>query len=205
MGHKEHPDGLPSVTEAIGVIDKPFLAYWRGKLGNAECDRIAREAGELGTRVHDAIERLLKGETVEESGRVHQMLGTFEEWRHRVNYQPVELERKVESKIHRYHGTLDSIGTVGDSNELIITDWKTSSKIDSTYGIQLAAYAVAYEEETGKTISTGQIVRLDKKPDAKPQIEVRRFDNLAAYFPVFQACLVIWNFLHPEKKKKRKK
>jgi hypothetical protein len=204
LAHTEHPQSWPSVTTVLSVIAKQGLYRWYAKHGWDECERIKTEAGAIGTRVHDAIERLLKGETVEESGRVHSMLLTFEKWRYSANYQPLELERKVESKLHKFHGTLDSIGTMNDTDELVLTDWKSSSQIDTTYALQLAAYAWAYEEETGKTITTGQIVRLDKKPDAKPQIEVKRFDNLPSYFPVFLSCLNLWNFLHPNKKRGRK-
>ncbi len=44
-----------SVTTKLGVIDKPFLARWRGDLGNREADMRVFEAGERGTRIHHAI------------------------------------------------------------------------------------------------------------------------------------------------------
>jgi hypothetical protein len=200
MGHKEHPKGWPSVTQAIGVVDKPFLFYWAAKNGLEFCERVKRESGALGQRIHDAIAGLLTGQDVSlENEKEHVMVQTFVEWQEREGFKALEVERSVTSEEFSYHGTLDAIGTFGSDPDLYVLDWKTSSKIDEMYGVQLAAYAKAYTEETSRPIKGGRIVRLDKKDG--PPIEEKRFDNLDRYFMVFEACLVIWNFLHTKKKK----
>lgn len=55
---------LPSVTTKLGIIDKPFLAQWRGDLGNREADIRMYEAGQRGKRIHWAYEIALKGGVV---------------------------------------------------------------------------------------------------------------------------------------------
>lgn len=55
---------LPSVTTKLGIIDKPFLAQWRGDLGNREADLRMYEAGQRGKRIHWAYEVALKGGVV---------------------------------------------------------------------------------------------------------------------------------------------
>jgi len=52
---------LPSVTTKLGIIDKPFLAKWRGDIGNREADFRMYEAGQRGKRIHWAYEIALKG------------------------------------------------------------------------------------------------------------------------------------------------
>lgn len=45
---------LASVTTKLGVVAKPFLAKWRGDIGNREADLRMFEASQRGVRIHDA-------------------------------------------------------------------------------------------------------------------------------------------------------
>jgi hypothetical protein len=45
---------IPSVTTKLRVLPKPFIAKWRGDVGNEVADRRLHDAGERGTRVHHA-------------------------------------------------------------------------------------------------------------------------------------------------------
>jgi hypothetical protein len=195
MPHVEHKDGWPSVTTIQGIVAKPFLYRWYGTKGWDECERIKREAGEFGSHVHDAIEKILRNEPLPElSDREAQLVDTFTQWRNQSGFTPVAIELHVESAAHKYHGTFDAIGHFGDPAQPFVLDWKTSSAIDDSYGAQLAAYAQAYKEMTGTEITVGGVVRLEKKPEKSPQIEVRQFDNLPKYFEVFLACKQVWDF-----------
>jgi len=51
---KETTEYIPSVTTKLGVIAKPFLARWRGDVGNREADMRVFESQERGTRIHHA-------------------------------------------------------------------------------------------------------------------------------------------------------
>lgn len=55
---------IPSVTTKLGIIDKPFLAKWRGDIGNREADMRMNEASQRGTRIHYAWSVALKGGAV---------------------------------------------------------------------------------------------------------------------------------------------
>lgn len=78
----------------------------------------------------------------------------------------IECERKVYSRIHDYTGTLDHIDREGD--KLVVVDMKTSKKPEKAkfpyeeWWLQEALYQIAYEEETGETISDKIILHLDK-------------------------------------------
>jgi len=54
-------DYYPSVTTKLGIVAKPFLAKWRGDIGNREADMRLFEAQERGTRIHAAWEILTLG------------------------------------------------------------------------------------------------------------------------------------------------
>ncbi len=201
MGHTPYVlDGeeIPSVTEVLSVISKPFLYRWYAKNGWAECERIKREAGDIGTRFHDAVEKYLQGESIDLSDRPREqeMFRQFQNWKETNQVEPIELERKVVSRTHRFHGTFDAIIRFGPDGKLQMGDWKTSSSISDDYGCQLAAYAAAYAEETGIEITDGIIVRIDKKADAKKLIEVREFKNLPRYYKAFLDILSVWNFVN---------
>lgn len=58
------PYYLPSVTTKLGIVDKPFLAQWRGDIGNREADLRMYEAGQRGKRIHWAYEIALNGGVV---------------------------------------------------------------------------------------------------------------------------------------------
>jgi hypothetical protein len=49
-------DYLPSVTTKLQAEPKPFLAKWRGDIGNREADLRSREATDKGSRIHHACE-----------------------------------------------------------------------------------------------------------------------------------------------------
>lgn len=203
MPHSEHEKGYPSVTEVLGVVHKEFIVRWYGKYGTEYCERVKRESGEFGSTIHTLIEQRLRGQDIGEcSPRQREMVNTFDKWQRQSGFVPVEIERKVEHKGLKYHGTFDVLGHFTDGTQLFLLDWKTSRQIDNLYGAQLAAYAEAYKDETGVAVAAGGIVRLEKDPSKPKQIEVKTFNELPNYFEVFKACLVIHQFLHPGKKRK---
>lgn len=48
------PVFIPSVTSKLSVSPKPFLARWRGDVGNREADMRMNEAANKGKRIHNA-------------------------------------------------------------------------------------------------------------------------------------------------------
>jgi hypothetical protein len=55
---------IPSVTTKLGIIEKPFLATWRGDVGNREADLRMIEAQDRGSRIHAAWEVYTQGGAV---------------------------------------------------------------------------------------------------------------------------------------------
>lgn len=54
----------PSVTTVLSIISKPFLAQWRGNLGNDAADLYLESQADRGTAIHTGIECLLNGGTI---------------------------------------------------------------------------------------------------------------------------------------------
>lgn len=55
---------IPSVTTKLGITNKPFLARWRGDIGNREADMRLFEAQMRGSRIHECFEILCNGGTI---------------------------------------------------------------------------------------------------------------------------------------------
>lgn len=184
---------IPSVTEVLSILGKPELYRWYGKYGFDSCERMKREAGEWGSELHDSISQYLKGEEVDVSSRCAPMLHAFSEWKERSGFVPlaVEPEEPLKSALYGFRGTFDAIGTL--DGELVVCDWKSSSRIYPDYGLQLAAYAQLWEEAHPKEkIRTGFIVRIDKK---SCKVQVKGFYNLKMYFEVFKNLLPVYSFV----------
>lgn len=115
----------------------------------AEPDRFRDEAADIGTQVHDAIEKWLK--TGREPVITHELVANG--WRHfrafwdQGGFEPVPpgLEFAVASLEHRFAGTVDCLA-VNAEFELVLLDWKTSKGIYDSHELQAVAYAQAIEE-----------------------------------------------------------
>lgn len=86
---------LPSVTTKLGIIDKPFLAQWRGDIGNREADLRMHEAGQRGKRIHWAYETALLGGMV-----------VYDPWQN-----PVYTEEGLAALKEQYQGNVAVIRT----------------------------------------------------------------------------------------------
>jgi hypothetical protein len=157
-----------SVTTKLGIINKPFLSRWRGDLGNYEADKRSNFAKWRGSRVHDAIHRLIMdGEVVWEQNTVD-ALGQ-DEWLKVLYFKkflrlfkPVikGSETIVWSEAGNYAGTMDlpvllTAGEYQITKSTVVTvpetgyycgDIKTGN-LSKEYNYQTAAYAMAEEAQ----------------------------------------------------------
>ena len=154
----------PRVTEILSSKPKPWLQRWKDKWG-ALADRKTSAANRIGTAFHQGAEKLVHGEWIEtKDKRLHGMLAKFETWIEQAKFVPKETELRVVSNVHRFKGTFDATGCLADKPKtLTLMDWKTSSGLKPDMALQLAAYAIAYEEMTGLPIKRGMIVLVKKQ------------------------------------------
>lgn len=116
-------------------------------------------------------------------------------------------EKAVFSEKYRFAGSVDAIAMICDENgdpdpsKVVVIDWKTSKQVYSEYGMQVAAYAKAYEEMTGTQVTHGWVVRFSKE---KADYSIRQIACLDRAFECFRACATIFHnnnmsLFHPAK------
>ena len=133
-------------------------------------DNVSDDASLVGTVVHGLVEDFIKGKEIpnQSDPAVVNCWNLFLDWWNQQNYKVVDIERKLFSKKYGYVGTLDLV-VKNDKGEFVLIDLKTSNQIVFGYVLQANAYKQAYEEETGRKISSCFCLRIGKK-DTKVEI-----------------------------------
>jgi predicted RecB family nuclease len=203
----EHPEehlGLPRVTTILDVRNKPELTDWKLRIGPEEAERVSKTATDLGTTVHNAIERFLadltfylpEDYTVTLMGKPvvkspQKLFNGFKNWYD--TYQPTEIyiEQAVCDHDLGFIGRTDLIAKI--DGKWYIVDFKTSKKFGKDMGLQLSAYAWAVERLLGIKIEGRMIVRLTDQ--TKKGYQVKEFNDV---LPVFLSHLDIWYWLQED-------
>ena len=148
---------VPGTTTIIGRFkDLGGLMFWafeQGKSGKARLYDAAEKAADIGTVAHAMVEAYIKGVDFdrapfplpsEDWPKAESAFNAFVRWASQTTLRVVDQEIQLVSEKHRFGGTPDAIGIVG--NELCLLDWKTSNAVYQDYLIQLAAYKALWEE-----------------------------------------------------------
>jgi hypothetical protein len=181
-----------------------------------DAERKLRSAGEEGSRTHEAIRDLIRGEAVNLDTRYfNELTERFEplaadEW-HNLEafslwcemYKPKVImhEHAVWSEKYRYAGTIDFIGTIEYEGKriLILLDWKTSGGIWDDYELQIAAYRMAALEYYSQRLPLQEydqfwtgIVRLGTRHKSGFEMKVWDAEESIANFRLFLSALDIY-------------
>lgn len=190
----------PSVTWISSHYPKSVaLIQWIAKQGLDESEAIKSAAGDRGHRVHQAITRLLQGETIgidssldNASGGQHvikleeyEALMSFVHWYTTVKPKIILNEQVVFNYEYEYAGTVDLVCEINGVKWLI--DFKTSQSIWPSYEVQVAAYkhTLAMEQLGVEKIGILQIGYKRNKNGYK-------FTALEDQFRLFLATKAIW-------------
>jgi hypothetical protein len=157
---------VPGTTTVIGRFkESGALIYWaynRGKEG-LELYESRDKAAELGTFVHDMVERYVAKDdphrgidafSDEDKKSILSAFGAFEEWFESNKFEMVEQEVQLVSEVHQYGGTPDAIALDGKGRRVLL-DWKTSSGVYADFLYQLALYRVLWNENHPDNPLTG--------------------------------------------------
>jgi len=170
-----------SITSVTSHFNKEFFANWRKKVGDAEADRITRQATSRGTDTHTLIEQYLRNmdlnsDVLPISEHLFQVaLPALK----RIN-NIYALEGALYSQFLGIAGTVDCIAEF--DGELSIIDFKTSKKpkprewIDH-YFVQCCAYACMLHELTGLSVKKFVIIMTCENGD----VEIYEERNKAKY------------------------
>lgn len=127
-----------------------------------EAEEIKNRTAGMGSKLHDAYERLLNGVELDLANdytttKEKKHLVSFYQWYEDYKPKQLQTEQTVASLKFKFAGTLDLACMIKD--KLTIIDFKTGANIYFSHFLQLAAYKKAYEEMTGKTVEQLYILR----------------------------------------------
>ena len=168
----------PSITTVLSILNKEAILAWRKRVGEEEANKISTRAAVRGTKVHDMIEKYILNEDPGKPDLIS--VSNFKEVKPIIDERLSKVyatEKRMFSKHLGVAGTVDCVG-VWDGKDSII-DWKTSAKFKkkewiSNYFMQASAYAIMWEERTGRPI-TQLVVCI--AGDMGPQVFIEHRDN----------------------------
>eukprot|EP01111_Echinosteliopsis_oligospora_P001323 TRINITY_DN119_c1_g1_i1.p1 TRINITY_DN119_c1_g1~~TRINITY_DN119_c1_g1_i1.p1 ORF type:complete len:298 (+),score=73.94 TRINITY_DN119_c1_g1_i1:17-910(+) len=155
-------------------------------------------AATYGTKAHNFIDKyLLEGfpHVSNIPKELMPVVSGFEKWRKDCGLSFIQQDSVVYSSRHLYAGAFDALART-KNGELVLIDWKTTSSIKPEHALQVAAYAMAFEEMTGEKIKQAWVVRFDKY---KPIFETSclHSHSIQPSFDVFLSALHLWKSLRP--------
>ena len=147
-------DKYPSVTTVLSNYNKEGILEWRKRVGDAQADRVSRQATTRGTAVHSVIEKFLKNEEILHNELMPNVKDLFVKMKpelRKLNNIHC-LEEKLFSHELRLAGTVDCIAE--HDGTLSVIDFKTAKRLKKkddieNYFMQGAAYSTMFTEMTG--------------------------------------------------------
>jgi hypothetical protein len=151
-------------------------AYSRGELNAIGfqikgAHMVALEAaGKTGSAVHGWVEKYLEARRAG-SGypapptdpKVRSACSAARSWIQEVDLRPMAVEKILYSRMYGFIGTTDLTAAAVINGRSACCDWKSSGRLHASYGLQLAAYTLAWEEMTGTKLEDRWLIRLDKE------------------------------------------
>lgn len=168
---------LPSVTSIISFIKtkneyEPLLK-WSNILGYSHKDYNAtlEYYANFGTVVHEALSYIVTGKDVPDNlvkkiglcdmEKYYDTLTRFTKFYNNIKPETIYSEKSFLSEKLGYGGTIDWVSK--EDNEIILTDFKTSSSIKEYMPLQLCAYMKLLEDNSNIKISKSRIILVSTK------------------------------------------
>ncbi len=169
-GHEVNGMWYPRVTKILEVKAKPAItAFLKEMESFAAAEEVKNKSAEEGTLVHEVVQKLAVGESVETPEAVRPAAEAFLKFNKErgIQFHPEFIERSIWSKLHKYSGTIDGLASV--DGKFGVLDIKTSTGFFAEYNLQTAAYVLALQEFEIKNalalprdIETRWILRIDQ-------------------------------------------
>jgi hypothetical protein len=151
--YRRNEEYYPSVSSILNYFPKnQFFHSWLKDVGH-NSDIIAAKAAAEGTQVHNAVESFINGNEInwiDEYGNaiysldVWKMILKFADFWNTHKPELIATEYHLFSDNHKYAGTADLI--VKLKGKVWLMDVKTSNSLHTSYDLQLASYAKAWNE-----------------------------------------------------------
>ena len=204
---------LPSVTEILAIVAKPYLIPWANRMGlqGVDLGEYNDEFTGLGTIVHGKIESYYNNTIFDDRAfpeamrnKSDDLFGKFLNW---------ESEREIFSIFnelpmicHKFGGTIDAVVEMDGKTTLV--DWKTSKEIYPEYFGQLSAYCYLmrygkpmegdeelqqHVRDVGKKIEQVAVVQIPKDGEPASRIIPVKSDEFRVAWEFFSASLKLYN------------
>lgn len=201
----------PSATELTSLLPQAWLWSWyrssvmnHGRRGWQLCKAQSKRGTTIGSEVHGLIEGFINKKPFEITGKYESQLfadALFDAVNPKIE-EYVAIEPHLVSEKLKLHGTADMIVRLNLSPGLWVGDWKTSAGKSETHPIQLAIYAMLWNEtHEDQMIDQGFIARVDKK-SKRLGVKIDEYRPLSQYYPVVKALREIYSYIHPVKEVK---
>lgn len=197
----------PSVTEILSVYPKGFgFHQWLKDVGN-NAGEIAQRAADRGSLVHNALDKIAKGESIIWDEKVYDLetwQGILKGIEFLSKCKIILTEQNVFNDDLQYAGTTDLVCKI--DNDIWLIDYKFSQSIYKTNYLQVAAYKEAFNKCFDEKITKCGILHLkaqtrgeDKKGktiqgEGWKLIEVEDIDK---YYKLFEMTNAIYREENP--------
>ena len=203
----------PSVTYVLSYFPKgKFFENWMKDVGH-NSDIIARKAAEEGTETHNTIEDFLNGKEIvwiNEYGKtnhsliVWQMILRFADFWNTVKPRLIATEQHIFSDKYQYAGTIDLVVEI--DGKIWLLDIKTSNSLHTSYDLQLAAYAQAWNETHNEKVERTGILWLKASTRGEGKgdniqgkgWQLKVVDDIEKNFKMFQNIQEIYKLENPD-------
>ena len=147
------------------ILDKRGITKYDVDEARTLHTKYLKEAGTIGTKIHDWIEEYIKGKKPEMPEEKNVIIGVngFLDWVKKNKVKFIESETFIYSRQHDFSGRLDAIAIIDGKRYLI--DYKTGTGLYNDVLLQTAAYAGAYQEMTGNKINGRWAIRIEKRDE----------------------------------------
>ena len=210
---------VPSVTSIFNIMSKRGLEQWKlnkaieatksNPQGEEESDQHylgrmvelskqeVKEAADLGTRIHDAIDQSFDGFPIAEEllPYVNPVLDYIEA----SKFFDIEREAILVSNLHGYGGRVDMIAKQGDHK--IVIDFKTRKTKENQkitpyefQPMQIAAYA--YSRFGGFDKVFGANIYISTTEVGRTEVITYNSQRLQEEFDAFLNMLALWRYIH---------
>jgi genome maintenance exonuclease 1 len=211
--YKRDDKYYPSVTSVLNYFPKnQFFHSWLKDVGH-NADIIAQKAAGEGTQVHNAIERFINGEEIEWIDQYGKAIYNLDVWKMILKFadfwnthkpELIVAEYHLFSDVHEYAGTADLV--VRLNNKIWLLDIKTSNSLHTSYGLQLSAYAMAWNETHSELIEDTGILWLKASTRTEGKNgkiqgkgwELKQYGNIASNFIMFKNIYEIYKMENPD-------
>ena len=182
-----HRDEMVSPERAMQILEE----------ASQESDKVLRDAGDIGTIIHDAREAYFK-QWIETGARPEGDLKRFirpgvtdrraisglrgvERFAIEQKYQPIISELYLYDEAWETAGALDDIGLMGDEETVVLLDLKSSNRFKPHYFYQVAMYWSMLCTLTGIIPERVLILKVSKDDGTYQLEELTQLSKLVEY------------------------